>query len=254
MSVLFAGLCVLAVASTGWSQDTEIAGSRYDSLFHAEGLHAIHLSLHVDKTLREVSNAGTVMDLEAEHYYGQLGIDPLKWLTVSAGVGSSVLTSVPEGSEENASLLWMIGAEARLLQFKIKEPSFLASRCRLDAYASYWDNSSEVFGQEANWTETRAALLGSAEFFVADLGNDISAYPYSVVYSIGVVFSDLEGDITAPAGVGPWTGFPVLAFEDEEHVGVLGGVEIKIAYNLVLEWEARIFNNVSHSIGLRYSF
>ena len=252
--LLVVGLCLLAVVSMGWAQDAESVGSPYDSLYRAEGLHSTHLSLCVDKTLREVSNAGIVMPLEAQHYYGQIGIDPHPWLTVSAGLGSSLLSPVPAGSDEEPSMMWMVGAEVRLLQFDITEPSFLTARCRVDVSASHWDNSSEVFDQEVTWTETRAALIGRAEFFVQELGADFSVYPYSIVYSIGAVYSDVDGDVNAPPGVGPWLEFPVIEFEDVEHVGILAGIELKIAYNLALEWEARMFNEVSHTVGLRYSF
>lgn len=43
-------------------------------------------------------------------------------------------------------------------------------------------------------------------------------------------------------------------FGEQEDVGILAGIDLKLAYNLALEWEARVFENVCHTIGIRYSF
>jgi hypothetical protein len=54
--------------------------------------------------------------------------------------------------------------------------------------------------------------------------------------------------------VGRFADFPVVDFEEEEHAGLLGGIQLKLAHNLALEWEARVFNEVCHTVGVRYGF
>lgn len=254
MLVLVVGLLSLVVLAPCLSQEATSMDADYDSLFRSDGLYSTHFTLRFDKTLREVDNAGVVADLEAEHYYAVVGVDPLAWCTVSAGIGQSLISPVPDGSDEEPSMMWMVGAEARLWQLDVDEPSFLACKCRIDASASYWENNGEIFGRDVTWNETRAALIGRAEFFVDDLGSDLSVYPYSIVYSVGVVYSSLDGEIDVTAGMPPWAGFPVIDFGEQEDVGILAGINLKVAYNVALEWEARVYENVCHTIGIRYSF
>jgi len=250
----FAGLLLLVTVPTSPGLSVDETLPEYDSLYRVEDMYSLHISLLFDKTVREVSESGVVARLEAEHYYGRFAADPLPWLTVGAGIGQSLISPVPDGSDEEASLMWMVGAEARVLQFDVTEPSFLTCRCRIDASASYWHNSGEICDQNVDWTEARAAVIGSAEFFVQGLGEDLSAVPYSIVYSVGAVFSKLDGDVDRPADAAPWAEFPVVDFGQEEHTGILAGIELKVAHNVAFEWEARVFNEVCHTLGVRYSF
>ena len=182
------------------------------------------------------SSPGAGMDLETRSTFARLYLDILPFATVNAGGG---LSQVNEdiGGYGDAEFMWTAGGTVSIFEHDVSEPPFAACRLRLQAFASYWEKESgggdSVMAYE--WEETRAGATVSAEFFSEPFGAKVNAFPYSAVFSFGPVFSDVDMDVISPSGRVTQT------LSEKEDVGLLVGIDVKLARNVSVAWEGRIY-------------
>jgi hypothetical protein len=204
----------------------------------------------VEKVYRDLEGCGMTQTLEARQAYGFISYDILPWLSVNAGAGQAELKPVPTDGYEDAEDLWTVGAGLNLWEYDIKDPSFMACRLRVQAQLSYWDQDAEIAEQHTEWEEWRFATTVSAEFFTGPFGGDTTLHPYSIVFFVGPLLSEI--DFESCAVLSPT--LPDNSLHEDRTVGVLGGVDVKLAHNLSFGWEARAFEDVSHSFNVAFHF
>lgn len=241
--------CLQTAAFGQWADSPE------DSLFTVENLDWLSLSVSIEDVERELIGSDIAnQNMETRNAYLLVSGDILRWLTVNAGAGYSEISRMDEDDYFDAENLWTLGIRANLLDHEIKSPSFMVSRLQIYATASYWDMTEADFdGGSIGYNEKRAALIFSAERFVVHPGSDHSIYPYSLVFFIGPVYSDLEFDGSGVVPVGTST-TSVSSLDGEKELGLIGGLDLFISHNLSLGWEARVFSEMTHKVKLAYHF
>ena len=194
--------------------------------------------------------SGDTYELEAQHMYGFAAIDILPWLTINGAAGISEIKPAPlEGYGDDDSL-WMAGVTASLWEHVVEDPSFLACLCRLQLSHQHWERGAEFGGTDIDWEEDRTSLTLRTEFFVDTEDQRLSPYPYSVVFIVGPVYSEV--DMTVPQGGRfPLNGAKVT---EDRDLGVLLGVDLLVASNFSVGWEGRIYKEATHSINLVFHF
>ena len=194
--VLVFGLCILVSPSQGAGAD-----SPRDSFLHARNLDRLSVGAAYEKQKRDLADEfGQTGALVARHAYAYLSLDVFSWLTINGGVGQTELKPQKLMTYGDEDEMWMAGVRLNLWEHDVVDPSFLVCVCRLQAAASYWEHAGDAWGGNLEWEERRAALLFQAESYVLDFGKDTGTYPYSVIFSIGPVYSeiDLETDVPPP--------------------------------------------------------
>jgi len=231
--VLCLGLCVVPLAA-----DDGGAVSPRESLFRAESLELWTVGVAGEKQERgiEAGNLGVEV-LESMRLYGTLSCDVLSWLAICVGAGQTELEEDSASGHENGEFMWMSGLRMNIFEHEVFDPYFLACLCRVQATASYWAYESELSGETVDWQEWRYATAFQVEFFVDDSRNDRGVCPYSTVFSVGPVYSDIDGD-----------------FEEDKALGVLLGLDLKLAGNLSVGWESRLFDDATHGVNVAFHF
>ena len=225
------------------------------SLTHADDIGFIAVGVDFEEQKRDLhDDTHSNAILRSRAVYGMLNLDLLNWFTIMGGAGQIEVKPHKYHDYEDPGLIWTAGARAVLWDHNVAHPPFLANRLRLDGAVSYWESESEYFGYDMEWEELRAALVFSAEMFVQERGQRTDVYPYSVVFSVGAVYSEIEGEAeTGLSGFAEHLGTPV-EFEGAEDVGGLLGVDIYISHNWSLSGEARLFQNTTLTVGSAFHF
>lgn len=189
-----------------------------------------------------VSPADLEGTVETLSMYATLGFDLTSWLTLQAGGGS---TKVDVEDADNGGM-WMAGAAVGIFRHTLENPDWLSHTLSLQGAYSHWDHESDVGPSTVAWTEDRASLALNLDFptdvAVAGGGNA----PRATVFSIGGVFSLLDGEVT-PDGD---------EFEEDSKLGLLLGLDVKLADNVVIGWQGRMYadDTLSHTAGLTLHF
>lgn len=226
-----------------------------ESIFHSENLSRLGIGAVYDEHLREVQDIGFNKGmLEARSLYGLISLDVLPWLTLNGGAGQTEMKEPDNTGYQDGKSMWTAGAKASFWQHDLVDPVFLSCRCRLQAMGSYFSHDDTLYDKEFYWEEWRGALLVSAEFFVRDFGRDKTVYPYSTVFFVGPAFSDLEveawylpGTTTAQAVAG-------REAEESRQYGAMLGFDLKLAHNLDVGWQGRIFDHTANNVSLTFHF
>jgi len=248
--VLVFGLCILVPPLQGAGAD-----SPRDSFWHARSLDRLSVGGAYEKQERDLEDEfGLTGALEARHVYAFLSLDVFSWLTVNGGVGQTEVKPQKLMTYADEDEMWMVGVRLNLWEYDIVDPSFLASVCRLQAAASHWEHDGDAWGGNLEWEEQRAALLFQAESYVLDFGKDPGTYPYSVIFSIGPVYSEIEMETDIPP---PWTASipsPKVDLEEEDSLGLLGSIDVNIAHNFSVGWEVRVYDQATHAVNVAFHF
>ena len=192
--------------------------------------------------------------LRGRDAYGQLSVDLLDFLSLMAGVGYVQVKPQKYFDYEDGGSLWMMGAKATFWEHIIKDPVFLANRLRFDTALSYWEYDSEYFEYPLTWDELRGSLTFSAEAFVENWGQDLGISPYSIVFTAGVVYSNIDGQSETPmSGFGGVEGGST-GFVEAQPWGGLFAIDIYVAHNLSISGEARMYANTTYTLGASFHF
>lgn len=226
-----------------------------ESLFYDADLENVSVTLGFDREerlIRQTLGGSATEMFKADSGYVVLGYDVNPWMMVSVGAGQSKIKPDSDRSsldDNDQKGMWMMGLQANIWQTDIFEPDYLTSRCRLQSSFSFWKRDSTVYGNSVSWDEVRADFLFSIESFVSGLGEDKSETPYSLILFAGAVYSSysLEGatDISYS---------PDVTFEELESTGLIAGAKFKLHHKLWLGYEARVYEETSHSASLTYHF
>ncbi len=225
-----------------------------ESIFYNTDLENLSIGLGFDREERLLRQVGgsTMGVFKADSGYAIVGYDLNPWLSVEAALGQSEAKSDSSGSDDQSDEkeMWMLGMQFNIWQGDIFEPAYLTSRCRVQSSISLWKRGAVEYGNDINWDEFRADLVFSIESFVRGLGEDKSETPYSLTVLAGVVHSSFTFD-----GVLAGTAAGVdSTFDEDESMGLLAGVRLKLHHNLWLEYEARVYEETSHTANLMYHF
>ena len=248
LTILFVGLVIIASPSSGLCQ----ADAPNSSMFYPKNLNNISLAIGLDDQQRELKMPGDAPAalLDAEHIYGVLSCDLAPWITASVGAGSTKLNadqSTGQTDNDKRRGMWMVGITSGLWGRTIYDPDFMACHTRISAGLSHWSHDARIGDATAEWEELRATLLFSAEVFARDFGEDETMSPYSIIFSLGGIYSDISMDVDT-------VGQPSVSLSDSDGQGFIGGVTIKMAHNFSLGWEARVFEKTTNSARLAYHF
>ena len=249
---------VLVLSLCAWPQRSEATGADTprDSLIHIENLDFLAIGAVYEKQKRDlVDEWGNPGRLESRHAYAFLSMDVFWWLTVNAGIGRTELKPAKLMTYGDEKDLWTAGVRANLWEHDVTDPTFMVHRFRVQATGSYWEHEADYLGHDLTWEEWRAALLFQAESFVSNFGYDTTVYPFSVIFSVGPVYSeiDMEADIPFPWG-GPALPAGMVDIEEEDDVGVLISIDVNIAHNFSAGWECRLFDEATHSANIAFHF
>lgn len=225
------------------------------SLTSAEDIGFLSVGLEFEEKKRDVhDDTHSNAILRSRAVYALLSCDLWSWLTLTGGAGQIEAKPHKYHDYEDSGLLWTAGARTVLWDHYVMDPHFLAHRLRLDAEITYWEYESEYFGYDLEWEEIRATLIFSAEVYVEDRGMNRDVYPYSVVFSAGAVYSELEGEAGIPLSGFASAGGDTVDFEGAEDVGGLLGVDIYISHNWSISGQARLFKNTTLTVGSAFHF
>lgn len=247
--VLAVNCCLLVSPSAGAGAD-----SPRDSMVHADSLDRISVGVAYEKQKRDVEDTfGHTGLLESRHLYGFLAVDIFPWLTVRGGGGQTEVKPGKLMDYGDEGDLWMAGVRLNLWQHDVTAPAYLACRCRVQASGSYWEHDTDFYGEDLEWDEKRVALLFQAESFVESYGRGMRVYPYSVIFSAGPVYSEVDVDMDAvPAWAVPTSGR--LELEEDDSLGILASVDVNFAYNFSMGWQTRFFDEWTHGVNLAFHF
>lgn len=227
-----------------------------ESICYNADLDDLSIGVNFDREERLLTQSGSGPlsgIFNADSIYAVVGYDVNPWFSVSGGLGQSEAKPEATGSSADPSeekTMFMLGAQANIWQGMIFEPDYLTSRCRIQASFSFWKRDSSVYEMPVNWDEVRADLLFSIESFVTGLGEDKTETPYSLILVGGVVYSSMSLDGTL-TGITP---NQQLTFTEEEATGFMAGAKLMIHHNLSLGYEARIYEEISHTASVTYHF
>jgi len=242
----FAVFLVLFVAIV--SSAPAAAESPRDSLVRSKDLSRFTIGATLDKQKRRLVYAtGETGVLESRHAFGTLSCDVLPWIAVSVGGGETKVKPVPLHGYGDGESMWMAGVVVSFWEYDLLDPSFLRTRNRLQASISYWEHDTREQYTDLEWEETRAALVLRSECFVEDFGDDLSVYPYSIVFIVGAVHSEIDGVM----GMAP--GAEIDVGEDKT-LGVLLGADVNVSHNVTIGVESRIFEDSTLGVNVGIHF
>lgn len=242
----FACCVAFSVASAGEP------GAPRGSIFEAENIGLVSISANYEYLDRDVDGPWL---LEAQSAYATVSVDPfVDWVTLTVGGGSTQVKPDPHAHYDDWGSLWMAGLKLGLWEYKVKDPTYLLSRARIQGSASYWNSNAKILDRDVKWDEWRAAALFSAEFFTEDLGTDKMVYPFATVFTLGPVYSMIDRDTW---GEPPESPMAIYDFEKQTDWGLLIGIDVYLSHNFSFGWEARTFDGFdgkAHDLHLALHF
>lgn len=244
----FSSAVILMIGlNAGYGGTLTGSGPHY-TLFEQDNLARLCLGgdyIRQERTISLEGQSGTT-DLEANHGMGYVGIDILSWLAVFGAVGGTSAKVQDADGYGNTRVNWAAGLSANLWHLDVTDPEFLAGSLSLRVLGEYSQfKSGDSDTDEIKWQEWFATLLASYEIFVTD-SIDLDQIPFSLVLSVGPVFSKLDGTFDVSG--------QKLDFSEEQSYGIGGGVEVFIANNLSLGGQVQYYDSVTYGANLRYHF
>jgi hypothetical protein len=245
--------CVLLVPA---SLQASSAGDPAASLTSAENLSRLSVGVGWDADQRPVTTGSAAPDgrLESNSLYGWAGLDLCAWMTIKGGYGVTEAKEMPYGDYGDSENMWVLGVVANLWEHKITQPSYAASVLRLRASYMHWDHEAGVGDGLMSWEEDRLSLVFAAEFIVQHALDNAENMPFSTVFTIGPTLSRIDGDSSSSASIAV-PGDGDVSFEETEDVGLLIGIDLKLAPNLSVGWEGRLIDgDMSHTVAAAFHF
>lgn len=211
-----------------------------------DNLTRLSVGVSYENGERDWQVPGGIETFKTRGWYGIASFDIVSFLTVNGGAGKSetkIGQGMPYGDEDS---LWTAGVTLNVWEHPIDLPLWMASTLRMQVAYSYWEGETGLDGDTLEWNENRTALIFSSEFLRPVEIESALNIPYSTVFSIGPVWSSLEGDDDSGEAT----------LEADDDFGLLLGLDLKLAQNLSLGWEGRMFddNNLTHSANLVFRF
>ena len=187
---------------------------------------------------REVHGVfGRNQEIELRTAVAHLGFDVTGWLSASAFGGKTRLEPKGQPRYDDMHEIWGLGLSARLATHQIEGPELLRGQVGLLADAYYHEYRAGEDEGELEWEEWVGALKLRYELFAFGDGEHRDWLPYSTVFALGPVYSDITGDLEA-----------------RQTYGVLAGLAAFITPNLSLGWELQYFEQPTHSVTLGFHF
>jgi hypothetical protein len=197
---------------------------------------------------RDVEVDGRVQRLEAWAVRGLLGYQPLPWLGLEAGAGSSQADL--GGVEGDADFTWLLRAKANLVEIAVSSKPGMPRHILLrgSLMASYLEADSTCEAGKINWNEWR--LVPSLQYIINLLrgGYQDPYEPASITLRAGPVFSFIKGSRD------DFDGERVV--DEHKDTGLCGGIDLLMASGLSLGAEISFFEDEDWSImaGVGYKF
>jgi len=232
MAALLLGSAVAACAATPGG-----AGMR-DSLTASDNLGPLSAGIDFQQIKRNASlDAGGTKVLQARVYSFELGVDLFSWWQVFATLGSSEAgwDTTDYGSNE---FKWSGGTHLNWWHYDITDPEFMEGRLSFQTTAELSQFRS---GDDTRWYDAYADLTLNYELY-AEKPKDLKAIPYSLALYGGAALSKLSGHVMGEG------------FDEDNLIGVVGGVDIYIARNLSVGAQVLVFDKASYGLSARYHF
>ena len=228
------------------------ADSPRESLWKDPSLGRLSVGTAWEKERRELAGPGFEGSfLETRGWYLHAGLDVLPWLAVYGGGGQHEAKSAPLLGYGDYEGRWMGGVRADVWERHVESPDFLDSIWRIQAAYHYADNSASFETAEMDWAESRASVTLRTEFIVRPAAAGDKVVPYSAVLSAGPVLSQIDGTRRDIEG---GERRPGVDFEEDSDLGLLLGLDVRLAQNVSVDWQARLFEDDTHTVGVVYHF
>ena len=167
---------------------------------------------------------------------------------IFATFGGSAAKMNSADAYNDSKFKWSAGFDVNWWRYCVKEPVFLEGDLSLKTHAEFAMYNSGAGSEKINWNEIFAALLVNYEVFVSKK-DVLDQYPYSLALYVGPAVSWLEGDYYANYNVSQKTDF-----HEANLVGIIGGAEIYVAYNLSIGGAIQYYDAVTLNASMRYHF
>jgi hypothetical protein len=186
---------------------------------------------------REVTLQGANTVVEVKNVLAHIGLDLTDWLSVVGTVGRNRL--YPRGRDRYDDMrdVWGAGLELRTLEHDITAPELMKGKISFLLQGQYFDMDAGDGNSEIKWEEVLVDLKLRYELFAFGDGEDTVRLPYSTVFFLGPVWSDIRGDL-----------------ESRHDVGVVTGVAAFVTPNISLAWELQFYEKATHTLALGYHF
>ena len=224
------------------------ADSPWFSAAESANVGFLAIGARYDQAKRNVKIEGAegLPELMSRSLYGSLSCDVASWLTIAGGAGQSALKIDESTSYGDEDTLWMAAIRVNLWGFPLTEPAFLTCHIRFDADLSYWQYKAGLDEGDADWNETRGALVVSAERYAENWDQNPAVCPYSLVFYAGCVYSQLDGKIHLVPERAAMAGKSTLSISEDTSFGLIGGIDLFISHNLSIGGEVRAFDDVKN--------
>lgn len=234
---VLAGIVPGAMSRETWKYSPSL--SKWSVGLQAEGV--------IDREMN-IKNMSGSEELTAAAASAFLGYDFAPWLTSFITLGASEVEVEDNGDDSDWSdpgVKWSLGVNANLWHYEIIEPDFLKGRLTLKAVGEIarYDAEDDMF--DIHWVDVSASLPLCYEVLV-DYGPHKSDGIYSSVIYVGPGVSIVNGRFD--------TGSYLYDFEEDQSVGVVGGMDIYFARNLSFGIYGQYFNGGTLGSSLQYHF
>ena len=176
------------------------------------------------------------------------GYDAANWLTVFTTIGSSAFKFSDMVEYGDNNLKFSAGLQGNIWQTDIIDPEFMAGTLTLKSvleFSAYQVDEKDE-GIDGYWMEYYFAIPVCYEIF-ADKSDNLQQIPYSLVISVGPVFSFIDGDIDGLSGSNS-------GLRGEKSVGVIGAIDIYFAHNVSIGCHVEYIDDATIGGSLTYHF
>lgn len=226
---------------------TPSPGRPRDSFLVSQNLFPLRVGVDIKAEKRDVKfDDGYVGELRARHYTGYLGYDVTSWATLFATIGTTETEWNENDSYSDAGLAMSAGFHLALWHINISQPEFITGRLSLALAGEYAHKQSGAATAKARWSEYFGALYAGYELYVND-PPERGDMPYGMMLFVAPCVSRLDGKRTGD-------GLPDMDFDEQDMFGVLGGIEVYIAYNLSVAGQVQYIGQPGFTGSLRYQF
>ncbi len=177
---------------------------------------------------------GNTQKLSMRNFYGYVGVDLQKWITIYGLIGQSEskFGEMPYGDAENS---YGGGIRLNLLHHFIREPVPMEDVVRVNLGAQFVRNEAESGFSTVEWDEVSAAVtMGLVNH--TD-GNKLFT-PESIGFYAGPIYSTFVSD----------------DFEAKDEFGIVAGMEIFFMDTITLDIELQHFEKTSVGGGINFHF
>ena len=202
-------------------------------------------SIRVDGEYGERQITFDNADQDVLEYLGAcllLSYDVLPFLSVNTGMGDVLGGMNVDGALDDSGLMWKIGFKLNLWEHDVVDPTFLECRIRFRTSFAYSDYTIERDEIDLEWAEWFGTFTVSLEFFVDDHGRNLSVYPYSILYYVGPVYSDLADASDFPGSLVDRSNDGADSIDERDDVGLLAGIDLYLSHNFCIGWQGRFYD------------